>query len=229
MTEEKEDDNIYVYNEEDQDIDDSPYNYAVETEEEEPESQEEAGKAKQSSPFKLLLEVMFNPVEGWKKVRRGKIEVQTLQSSCFYPLLALLALSNFADYFYSVEVTLSGIITKAVVSFVSFFFGYFSIIMILKTFLPKNVAEYFNERFGQDFVVLSLSTMAIFSIVINLLPMLWPVLIFLPLWTIYLMYKGSKYFKMNENQTIKSIVWTFGSVIGIPVLIDWVLNTLLSL
>lgn len=228
MTEEKED-NLYIYNEEDQDIDDSPYNYAVETDEEETASQGEIGKKKQTSPLRLLLDVMFNPVEGWKKVRRGKIDVQILQSSCFYPLLALLALSNFSEYFYSVDVTLSGIITKAVVSFVSFFFGYFSIIMILKTFLPKNISEYFNERFGQDFIVLSLSTMAIFSIVINLLPMLWPVLIFLPLWTIYIMYKGSKYFKMNENQTIKSIVWIFGSVIGVPILIDWILNALLPI
>lgn len=226
MTEERED-NIYVYHEDDRDTDDSPYNYAAQHPEEETEIQEESEKRKQLTPFSLLIKVMFNPVEGWKNLRRGKFEVQELQSGCFYPLLSLLALSNFADYFYSVDVTISQIITKAVISFVSFFFGYFSIIVLLKTFLPKNVADYFNQRFGQDFVILSLSTMAIFSIVINLLPMLWPILIFLPLWTIYIMYKGSKFFKMNENQTIKSVVWIFGSVIGVPVLIDWILNTLL--
>ncbi|MCH5232704.1 MAG: hypothetical protein J1E78_03625 [Muribaculaceae bacterium] len=220
-----EDDNIYIYNESEED--DSPLNFANSQDNDDAENGHASKKESAISPFKLMFEILFNPVQGWKKLRRSNVSVQRVQSGCFYPLLAILALSNFVDFFYTVNASLSEVVTKAVVAFVSYFFGYFCIIMLLKTFLAKNVAEYFSRPYGENFVVMSLSTLALFSIFIEILPMLWPILIFLPLWTIYIMYKGTKYFKMQECQTIKSAVLIMGSVICLPLMLDWLLNAIM--
>lgn len=225
-TEDKEE--IY-YNLED-DLDQSPLNYASlenqeETEDEITEEKEEKGYDRNA--WCLLFSVMFNPVEGWKKIRRVRKSAEKLQSGCFYPLLALLALSNFTDYIYSVNVNLSTIVTKAAVAFVSYFFGYYCILFLENIFFSKPISENFDKDYGKSYIIIGLSTLSLFAILINILPMLWPILIFLPLWTLYLLYKGSKYFKLPESQALKFIVLTCLFVVGMPILIDWGLNEIM--
>ena len=221
---------FYVLDEEDKDIDDSPLNFAAYNLEERDESEEVVANEKdikKRSPFGILLYIMFNPVEGWKKLRRSKYNVEAWQANCFYPLLAILAISKFAVFFYSVNATVSQVISESVISFVAFFFGYFSIPVVMSWLLPKEMTENFEERFGKEFILVALSTLALFSILTNLLPMLWPVLIFLPIWTLYLMFKGIRFFKFPKKEENKFFVISGVAVIGVPLLIDWALNEIL--
>lgn len=222
-------DNLYILEEEEnKDIEDSPRNFAAYSEEEIKEEKEDVESIeKDVSPFGLLLKIMFNPVEGWKTLRRVKISVASLQSGCFYPLLALLAVSEFADFLYSVNVNLSEVITKAVIAFVAYFFGYFCVQMVVSWLLPKEMALQFEEKFGKEYTIVSLSTLALFSIITNLLPMLWPILIFLPIWTLYLMFKGVRFFKFPMQKEMRFFVIAGASVLGMPFLIDWVLTNVL--
>lgn len=194
---------------------------------EEDSNEDEQELTHSQNAFLMLLNIMFNPVQGWKNLRRSKLSVESLQSGCFYPILAVLALSNFSEYFYSVNVSLSSVVTKAVISFVSYFFGFFCVLIVLKILLPKNTLMNFEGEFGKNYIITGLSTLALFSILTNLLPMLWPVLIFLPLWTLYLLYKGSRFFKMAETQELRFLIVTCVAVIGVPLLIDWALNEIL--
>lgn len=219
-------DNLYILEEEEQETENSPLNYAAYEEEDLEEEKEFIGE-KKKSPFAILFNIMFNPVEGWKTLRRSKIEVESLQSGCYYPLLAILAISKFAEYFYSVNVSLSQIITDAIVSFVAFFFGFFCIQIVISMFLSKEAKENFEGKFGKEYIMIALSTLAIFSIVTDLLPMIWPILIFLPIWTFYLMFKGVRFFKFHEKEEIKFFIISAASVIGIPLMIEWLLNAVL--
>lgn len=228
MAQEDNENIFYNLDDSENDPDQSPYNYAIASEEDENEETESGNlSVKTVSPWKLLIGVMFNPVEGWKRIRRQKVCAERIQSSCFYPLLALLALSKFSDYIYSVNVSLKMVISQAVVAFVSYFFGYFTILFLLSVLLPKSVSENFDKDFGKAYILIGLSTLVLFAFVTNLLPMLWPILIFLPLWTLYLLYQGSRFFKLTEPQVLKFLVVVGVSVVGIPILIDWGLNELM--
>ena len=221
-------DNLYILEEENEDIDTSPRNFAAyEDEERIEENNDEQTEEVNKSAFSLLIRIMFNRVEGWKRLRRSNISIENLQSGCFYPILAFLAISKFADYFYSVNVTLTKIISEAIIAFVAYFFGFFCIAMILNWFLPQEVAEKFDSKFGKEYTIVALSTLALFSIITDLLPMLWPILIFLPIWTLYIMFKGVRFFKLPPNQETKFYVISSASVIGIPLLIEWALASVL--
>lgn len=223
----EEKDNIYVL-EEEKEQDSSPLNYAAyEDEEIENEEEREKEESHKISPFGLLLKIMFNPVEGWKSLRRSNIEVSSLQSGCFYPILAVLAISKFAEFFYLVNVNLSEIVTKAVIAFVAFFFGYFCVQMIISWLLPKNIIKNFDDKFGKEYIIIALTTLALFSILTDILPMLWPILIFLPLWTFYIMFKGLRFFKFPAQQEMKFLVIACAAVIGAPLAIEWLLNTVM--
>ena len=226
---EEDKDNLYVYEETDEIQDDSPMNFASSQFEEENSTDEEEKeeKIKRNSCFGILIKIMFNPVAGWKSLRRKKITVEEFQSGLFYPLLALVSISKFADYFYSVNVTLTGVVTKAVIAFVSFFFGYFCILFVLSKILPKNLSPIFEGTYGKEYVIAGLSTLALFGIITDILPMLWPVLIFLPLWTLYLLYQGSRFFQLATSQELRFLIMTCATIIGVPYVIDWGLNELL--
>ena len=179
------------------------------------------------SSFLLLYKILLHPVEGWKALRRSNKKPEQLQSECFYPLLALLAICKFADLFYSPRTSLSEILVEAVIAFVSFFFGYFCILLILKSILPYKIGLQFQENFGKSFVIISLSSLCMFGIFIELLPMLWPILIFLPLWTIYIICKGIKFFKLPERGILRFTVILCLTIIGVPLLIDNLLDMVL--
>ncbi|MCH5227563.1 MAG: hypothetical protein J1F16_07110 [Muribaculaceae bacterium] len=227
-----EDNNIlYILDEDEtqEEQDNSPLNFAAYDDADSSEEEVEANEAerKEKSAFSLLFYTMLRPVEGWKKIRRYHLKAETIQSGCFYPLLALLAISQFADYFYSVNVGLSQLVTKGIVVFVAYFFGYFAIQMVLSWVLPKDMAIKFEGGYGKQYLLISLSTLVLFSIFTSLLPMIWPILIFLPIWTLYIMFKGVRFFHFPQNQEMKFFVISGAAVIGIPLLIDWALNELM--
>lgn len=224
--------NLYTLNEDEKNREEGPKNYASYVYEDSQEDIEEGIENKEAetpkkSAFSLMLKILLSPVEGWKNLRRSRISIETLQSGCFYPLLALLALSNFADYLYSVNVNLSQVITKAVVAFVSFFFANFSIPVLLCIVTPKDMHEKIKGNYGKAYFIIALSTLAMFSFVTELLPMIWPILIFLPIWTIYLMFKGVRFFHFEQKQEMKFYIMSIVSVIGIPMLIDWIFNIIM--
>lgn len=216
-------DNIYMI-EEEEDFETSPRNYASYNTEEEGEQKEDI---KSGSSIVLLFQIMFNPVEGWKKLRRSGVTVESLQGGCFYPFLSLLALSQFAEYFYKVDISLSQVVTQAVVSFVAFFFGYFSVLMVISWLFPKTIMKDIDEKFLKSYIVVAMSSLALFSVFINILPMLWPILIFLPIWTMYFMFKGVRFFKLPQNRETKFLLVSGVAVIAMPLLIDWVLNSIM--
>ncbi|MDE7110152.1 MAG: hypothetical protein K2O49_09340 [Muribaculaceae bacterium] len=233
--EEREDDNIYVYTEPSEStdsLDDSGPNYAqaenvsqeaAKTE----EKNEKRDKRDVPNPFHLLFKVMLNPVEGWKSVRRSKITAEEIQVGCFYPLVALLAVSQFVEMIYSSRISLSTAVENAVFAFVSFFFGYFLIVILLRVIMPRLTTKSIEGDFGKVFVLVNLSTLCMFFTLTQLLPMLWAILIFLPLWTVYLISRGTRFFVFPHNRQITCTAVLCLLIVGIPMFLGWILEKLL--
>ena len=222
----------YVYEEENNaspDLDTSSYNYSQMPYDVQATANIEAHEngIRQSPVLKLLFMLLTNPTEGWKEVRREKLSVERAQLSCFYPLLGIMAVSHFAEFFYSTRVALSNILISAVTNFVGYFAGYFFIVMLLKALLPKGTGKCMDTEFGKVFVIMNLSSLCIFFTFMELLPMLWPVLIFLPLWTVYVICKGTRFFRFPEDKTIYCTTLLCLFIIGIPSVIEWLLNEVL--
>ena len=196
------------------------YNYEEELEETEGLNEEPAS----NSAFLLLINILINPIEGWKKLRREAKTPESIQSECFYPLLAVLAICKFAVLFYYPRTSLSEVLVEAVSAFVSYFFGYYCILLILKQITQRKIGEQLLDNFGKNFILISLSSLCLFNIFTELLPMLWPILIFLPIWTIYIIFKGIKFFKLPENGIIKYTFIIGLTIIAIPLLLDMILD-----
>ncbi len=191
-------------------------------EEEDPE-----GGGKRSSSLKLLFSMMINPVEGWKKIRRAKMSPETMARGCFFPLLAIAAASCFLECLYNSATTLSMAMVEGVKIFVAFFFGYYVSLLFIRVLMPRDKKGIADSSFGKQYVMYLLSTLAIFWVLYAALPMLGPVIAFLPLWTIYLAIRGARFFRFSDDR--KNLLTTLLclTILGAPILMYYIFDILL--
>ncbi len=185
------------------------------------------GSAKGASPFKLMCGILAGPVQGWKRVKRSGIGVQEVLSRLFYPMTAFAAFSRFADLFYDANAVLSRVIVDCVVTFIAFFFSFFAIPLVAKWILPIDCTGWTEKDFGKEFTAYSLSTLALFCGLYVLLPMIEPILVFLPLWTIYVICRGVRFLRVPEDrETLVSILMSVMTT-GFPIVIGWLFYKIL--
>lgn len=183
-------------------------------------------REKENSPLLSMLNIMFNPVEGWKRFKRKAFSTERVALSCFVPLVMLAALSPFVKYFYGAMIDVKETVISSVIMFISFFFGYFTVLLTLDLLLPKDSAEKFRSTLGKSFILIAMSTLALFEMLYEALPMIDPILAFLPVWTLYIICRGVKIMRIKQNIENRT-AWTLCFVIvGIPILCRWIFSEL---
>lgn len=171
--------------------------------------------------FLLLLEIMINPTQGWKKFRRQRSKEEHVAATCFYPLSGIASLSTFARLIYDNTLPLARIVTEALGIFMSLFFGFFISLAFLKIILPRSCKEITDTPFLKEMLMLMLSTLALFYTIYSLLPIFEPIFVFLPVWTIYLISRGTRFLKVPDDKTTTVTGGICVATIGSPILIDW--------
>ncbi|MDE7412995.1 MAG: YIP1 family protein [Muribaculaceae bacterium] len=196
-----------------------------EDEEEDDDSKDNEGDSKDKvNTILLMIKILSTPVEGCKELKRRRLFPETVMTGCFIPMTFLAALSEFAAKLYGTYITWGECMMKALVTFVSFFFGYFTVILIGASLLPKGARHIMKSDAGRNFLMICFSTLCLFFMAMNLLPMLDAILVFLPIWTIYIIYKGVRFLRVpRENESRIKIVLSF-LVIGTPFLWNWLLE-----
>lgn len=187
----------------------------------------ENGGGKSYPTIRLLFEMMINPIEGWKKIRRTKSTPEETARVCFYPILAIAAASCFMECIYNSATTLSMAMIEAVKIFVSLFFGNFLALTFVKMLMPKDQKKIADTVFGKKYMMYLLSTLGLFWTLFELLPMIGPVLSFTPLWTIYLAMRGARFFRFPEEKSSMLTAVMCGIVVAAPYVVFWVFDMLL--
>lgn len=129
--------------------------------------------------------------------------------------------------FYEANITLADWAVEGLGTFMTFFFGYFTVILLGGFVLPRQSRDILRKDVGRQFVMLALSTLALFWILIQAMPMFEPVLVFLPLWTIYLVYKGVRILRVPKDVENSTTGLLCMLVIGAPILWNWLLEYIL--
>lgn len=201
-----------------------------EEDEEEYNSEEESGNPTnpaKRNPFRLLLEMMFNPVEGWKAIRRSKLSADDVAKGCFYLICAFAAISCFAELIWDASATISSCMVNGVKIFMTLFFGNFLALLMLKIGMPKKYGFISQSNFGRVFVMYNLSTLGLFYILYELFPMIGPALVFLPIWTIFLIMRGCRFFKFPPEKGNLLVTLICMYILGSPIAVNWAFDILL--
>lgn len=191
------------------------------TEDEEGEREVNAKRLNHTAAWKLMLRMMVNPVEGWKNIRRASASVEDVAKECFYPITGAAALSCFVECLWKNSIGLNLATINALKIFVAFFFGNYLILLLISWLFPREQKEIADSDFCKKFVMYNLSTLALFCILYNCLPMIGPILVFLPIWTIYLVLRGSRFFMFPTDKAslLRTLLCIF--IIGTPIAVYW--------
>lgn len=190
-----------------------PENDTAEDEDAEEEEEEHVKR----HPFRVMLDILAGPVQGWKVMKRQHYKPQEVLAGLLYPLSGVAAATQFADLIYDANASISGTLIQAVAVFIAFFFGYFTITGVARSLMPKDSGEWAEKDFGKCFVAFSLATLALFTTVLALLPMLEPILVFLPLWTIYIICRGVRFLRVAPDKETSVSFILCVLLIGIPI------------
>ena len=167
------------------------------------------------------------PSDAWESIAKHRVPVNVLLSTVLYPMLAVLALTAFAEMFYREEPTLAYCIQKAIIDFSKFFFAYHFCSYILTGFFPtivkdKEVAYKVNTTIAYSLVVL-----VILNIVNNLLPTPWIFINIIYLYTFVLSQKAAGYLGLKSNHIFLYLIAAF--TILVPFFIGYLLKMSLSI
>ena len=176
--------------------------------------------------WKNIFLLFVAPQLGWQEIGKYNVPKDALLSKMFFPMLAVLALSNVASFFYLSGTSISSFLQKVIVDVGVYFFGYMLSTYLLVMINSKHIdndKKKLNDVY--QFVIYSYAMLMALTIVENLLPdNLIDVFIILPLYLVYVIWRGYGFIapKMSEQH----FVLTFALSIMAPYLL---LSTMLEL
>ncbi len=175
------------------------------------------------SLIKNVLLVIVSPSAGWDDIDRSGYPTAKVLSGLLYPLLALLSVSCFAEFFYDSLATLPATLIKAIVAFISYFFSYYAIVLILSAIfrnLDSGKATY--ARFC-NYIAYNLIFLVIVEILVNLLQQL-PPLDYFRLYVLLIAYKGLGFINISKEQTPQFLIACGALLLLLPMGLTWILN-----
>lgn len=214
------------YSFEDEEDDAFPERGDAEADNGEPKGEPEEVKPSRS-PWKLFLKVLMNPVEGWKELKRSKVTAAQFGWKFFYPILLIAALSYIAMPVYGIEFSAARIVSDIVITFMSLLLSNFIAALCCEWFGGKGMRKQMRTDFGRNFIMTIIGSAAIVVILWQWLPMMSPIISFLPLYSIYLIVRGVKYLRIPTNRTNAMIMMFAALCIGLPLLLYTLFSALL--
>lgn len=187
----------------------------------------EAKARKSLSPYSALLRVMFGPVSGWKALKRSRISSERMGAVCFLPMITLAAMSELAIGLYDPEMSVLQQVINVIVTFVAYFFGYFMLPLVAVPMLGRTARKGLESSFGRNAMMLCFTTLALFRLISNILPIFEPVTVFLPLWTFYMVHRLVPVMKIPRDRWAITTLILAVLVVGLPAAWTWLLSLIL--
>lgn len=176
---------------------------------------------KSGSPLLMLMEILLTGTAGWKKLRRSRLTPEQTAAGCFYPLLALAAICRFADWFYMPEFILSETLIRASVIFIAFFLSFFAVQVVCRWLFPYDAKAKTETPYFKLVVQYALASLALFQIPSELLPILEPITVFLPIWTAFIITKGVRFLRLPKAKENRCMVTIVVTTIAMPYILMW--------
>lgn len=183
--------------------------------------------ASKSVCLKYFLRLLLSPNNGWKKLYTCNISSTIFERQLFYPLLALTAVCQFLTLLYTPETSISSILQRAIIGFVSMFASNFAILAVARTLMPPTASQKSTSPFFKVFVVNSLCIYNLCYLLSLLAPQAKVLLVLGSIYTLYTVYKGIKYLHLPHDERIPASVVACILIVGLPTIIYSLLNFLM--
>jgi hypothetical protein len=176
----------------------------------------------------LLIQLIISPAKGWEDIAAVGSEPRKICADGFYPLLGIAACSVFIQMLYPLSASLVAYIQQAIITFAKFFISYFLSSYIFSFSLKKIVdGADPNEKKYNTFIIYNISLLALITIIANSLPMEHPIVQFLPVYVLFVMWMGGRYLVIKSGCELKFIVLSAVAILLPPAILGYLFNLIL--
>lgn len=194
--------------------------YSIEDEEDD----KKPSSPQSSSIWNLLLKTMVMPSSGWKEIKTKEIRSESVSLAFFLPFCIIASLSDFFTVFYEVRHNYAELFVEIITTFFTFFVGYYICVLIAGVFLPHDDKPFATSNYGKIVQMAGITSLAIYHILYEAFPFFDFIIEFLPIWTVYLVYKAMALADIKSNKATYSLGVICVGIIGSPVLVEWLLS-----
>lgn len=185
------------------------------------EDEEENGE-RTLTLWNLVPRIMTMPASGWESTKRRGPSPDIATLRFLLPVCLLSGGSEFFTLLYQTQVEFTSILVAAVISFFSFFLGYYLTLILARLFLPKEAKFFPASKYGRLLTMTGVSTLAIFHFLYKALPMFDFFFEFLPIWTIFLVFRGMRLSDIVPEKAAFSMGVMCVVIVASPVLVEWI-------
>lgn len=172
-----------------------------------------------------LLQVILNPQQGWKDAAKDNYNTRDLFTAGLVPFLIVVALTSlFSAFYYStvgyVEAVIAGILN---------FTGYFVSVFICNYLLSWGMKKFvlplrYNPAHSMTFVIYTIASMALMTLLNNVFPADLALLSFLPLYVLYIMWGGVDFMYVDDARKPHFMITAILTLFAPPYILAYCLS-----
>lgn len=175
------------------------------------------------------LQLVLAPVKGWEDISADSLDDIALLKKGLIPLLVLTALSPLVRLFFDIDVTVISSIQQSIITFFKYFATYYFACLIFTLYLPKCIDGEFSLKKCHTFITYGITLSALVSIIENCIPVELAVLFIMPVYVLYILWRGLRYLSISFEGVGTFILITILSILLPPYCLQYLLGLVLSL
>ena len=145
----------------------------------------------------------------------------------YLPLTGIVALSEFVPIFYVHDLTFISALCNAIAMGGGMFASLYGARIFLDVVLSRYVDRKINKTKTANVALYMLGLDCIYLIFANLLPGTLTFLLFLPLLSVMVLFKGTAYMCVGEDRAMNFLLLAFTGVVILPAIICWLLTLII--
>ncbi|MDE6276807.1 MAG: hypothetical protein K2M06_01715 [Muribaculaceae bacterium] len=188
------------------------------------------------SYLKYLLQLLLVPSSGWDDIAQSSPDPAMLLRRGFYPLLAVVALSEFCGLLYNKGLSVDTVILRAIVDLGTYFVSYYLARIAFEMYIrPLSIASAADSSDRSDaiasrslsLILFALGEMLIFRFIANILQADITIIKFLPLYLILILYKARGFMNIRNDSVMNFTCLAAVATILIPLILHYILSAIL--
>lgn len=176
-----------------------------------------------------MLQLVLSPRRGWEDIAVDNVQSRRLLLGGYIPLIIVTALTCVPGFWYHSDATVTGVIQQSVSCFVKFLAGYYIASFFFSLYMPSCTGGEVNPNKNATFIIYSLGLLSMMNILTNLLPMVPDMLYLIPVYIVFIMWRGITYMEVKFNGVLTFMILNLLTVIVPPFLIQYLLNLCVDL
>lgn len=174
-----------------------------------------------------MLQLVLAPVKGWEDVAADNFSGRDLLVKGLIPFIFFAALTVFMRLIYQPDSHIANAIQQMVVCFIKYFVSYYLAVFIFTLYLPTCIEGELSVKRCNTFIAYGVGLLAAVNIVKNCIPVELALSFLMPIYVLYIMWRGMRYMNISFNGIGTFILLVVFALIVPPYALQYLFNLIL--